>query len=107
MAHKYKNRGLLRYLTTNLFKENPATTVLNFVKDHNLFLINKNEDVNPEFSNLFILFKKGPDKGVIYFNVSKDHLIRSKITFREHSVKLTTRSIDEFIKLARETILGN
>lgn len=104
MAHKYQDKKLLRYLVSNNYEDFPSYYVIKFLLDNKITIIDKKEDINLDNSSLYIVFKKDNLNGVIFFNVSKDHLMKLKVTYKDYNKIIKTRIIENIIDNLKEAL---
>jgi hypothetical protein len=102
---KYRNKNLIKYLRLNPNRsELPSITILKFLNEQNIIVYNKNEQINPEFTQLSYSFRKSNDRGFITVTISKDNLITGKINYSGKNEKLITRDLRQFLSLIEKTI---
>jgi hypothetical protein len=104
MSHKYQDGKLLPYLVTKKYEDFPSYYVLKFLFDNKITIIDKREDITHENSNLYVFFKKDNVNGVLFFNVSSDHLMKLKITYKDYNKIIKTRIIENIIQNLKEAL---
>ena len=97
-----ENRNYLRYLETDTFIESPATTVANTIKNK-LFIKNKTEILTADVSKIFYEVRLANKAGFIYINISKDHLITAKVSYKK-TKEIKTRDMAEVVSLINEVL---
>lgn len=99
IKHMLEHRNSLRYLLSNPFKELPTYTILKYLKNNKIYIVNKIEKITEEDTRLHIQLKN------LYLNViiSKDHLITVEI-IKKKKETLKTRNIEEVLNFLKDKI---
>jgi len=97
-----ENRNYLKYIESNPFSEPPALTILKCINGKT-FIKNKRENLDGENSVIFIESKHANKTAFIRVNISKDHLITAKISYKV-SKEIKTRDMSEVIALINEVL---
>jgi hypothetical protein len=94
MSHKYKNRDEIRFLKLKKYKEVTSYYILDFFQKNSITIIDKKENITSESYSLYILFRIKEQRGVLYFEQSKDFLMKMKVTYKNTNNKvLISRNI--------------
>jgi len=105
MSHKYKNRDEIRFLKLKKYKEVTSYYILDFFQKNSITIIDKKENITSESYSLYILFRIKEQRGVLYFEQSKDFLMKMKVTYKNTNNKvLISRNIEDFIKVLTESL---
>jgi hypothetical protein len=85
--------------------ELPSITIINFLKDKKITIVNKSETIDKEFSKILISIRKGNKRGFISLCVSKDHLLKTKINFSGKTESIITRNIMDVLESIDKNIV--
>lgn len=105
MSHKYKKRDEIRFLKLKKYKEFTSFYIIDFFEKNNITVIDKKENISSEKSSLYVLFRIKDQRGVVYFEQSKDFLMKMNITYKNiNSKTIISRNISDFLELLLESI---
>ena len=97
-----KNRNNLSILLNKTFRGPISNYFLDFLKDKKIFIVNKREDIHPEWTKLYLKIKKGNNSFDIFVTVSEDHLIALKFVSQKNIVEHKTRVLEEALAMLEE-----
>jgi hypothetical protein len=97
MSHKYQDPEMIKYLLGKNYKDFPSYYIVQYLTEKNITIIDKKENITEENSILYILFKKNKKNGVIFFSVSKDNLMKLKVTYESFNKITKTRKIESIL----------
>jgi len=97
-----QNRNYLRYLVTNPFTEPPSLTIGKIIEGK-AFIKNKSEFHNSENSKLYYELNLANKSGFISVDISKDHLICAKVSYKK-TKEIKTRDMEEVVSLIKEVL---
>ena len=100
-----KDRNQIRYILSNPFEGKPlSNTILEFLKEQKVFIINKKESCDKHITDLSYQIKLKEHIFFININISKDHLITIKIASKTFSTDIKTRVPSIVISTLKEAL---
>lgn len=99
-----KDRNSLRNVLTSTLKEPIASTIEDIIKDK-VFIVNKTEFHDSEYSKLFYALRIANQPGFISLKISKDNLITLKVSYK-YTKEIKTRNLQEIVLLIKNTLFS-
>lgn len=101
------NKSSSKYLVAKKNKVDlPTIEILNFIKNYNVTIINKSEEIDENSTKFNLKIKLNNKDIMLNLKISKDSLFTSNIIFQGKENKLITRDLNKIKNILKEIFLG-